>query len=212
MKALCTNLLIISLIFAAGCASGESYVKKGFDFNQLDKVAVIDVQGQLRSEAAKNQVADFLQMELLKKGYSPIERAQVQALLKEQKFQAGDVTSPVSIAQAGRILNVPTVMVISIPKFSEDINMTIKMIDVEDGTILWMGSGQGTTGQTLATIAGAAAGAAGRVMVSGEDDQALGGIAGGVLGGVAARSLSPQQAQTTQKIIKKITLTLPQRR
>jgi outer membrane lipoprotein SlyB len=102
-------------------------------------------------------------------------------------------------------------VVVNIPKFSEDINMTAKMIDVEDGSILWMGSGSGTTGRTVSTIVGAAAGAAVGALSTGKDEQVLGGVAGAVLGGVAGRALSPQQAQKAQKIIKKICLTMPSR-
>ena len=90
-------------------------------------------------------------------------------------------------------------------------NMTVKMIDVEDGGILWMGSGSGRTGKTLATIFGAAAGAAAGVAVAGDDDEVLGGVIGGVLGGAAGQALSPQRAVQVQKIIKKICIEMPPR-
>ena len=92
MKTTCLVILLSVYVIAGGCAVGESYTKAGFDFGKLDKVAIIDVEGAVRGEAAKNQVGDFFVMELLKRGYSPIERAQVQTLLKEQKFQVSDVS------------------------------------------------------------------------------------------------------------------------
>lgn len=205
------TLLTAVLFLIAGCSSGESYVKSGFDFAAVDKIAVVDVTGALSGEAAKNQISDFFVMELLKKGYSPVERAQVQKLLQEQQFQASDVTTSEGAALAGRILNVPTVLVVNIPTFKEEMSMTAKMIDVEDGSILWMGSGSGTTGQTLSTIAGAATGAVAGVAVTGKDDRAIGGIAGGVLGGVAGRALSPQAADKAKEIIRKICNSLPYR-
>ena len=79
-------LVGVSLSFL-GCTTAESYSRKGYDFYQVEKVAVVDVIGPVGSEAAKNQIADFFVMELLKKGYSPIERSQVQILLNEQKFK-----------------------------------------------------------------------------------------------------------------------------
>jgi outer membrane lipoprotein SlyB len=161
----------------------------------------------------KNQISDFFVMELLKKGYTPVERRQVQALLKEHEFQASDVTSNEDAARAGRILNVPVVMLVNIQMYKEDMNMTAKMIDVEDGGIIWSGTGSGSTGKTAATIVGAAAGAAaGAVVAGGEtDDKVLGGVIGGVLGGVAGRALSPQQAEQVRKIIKKVCKDLPAR-
>ncbi|MFQ6036531.1 MAG: hypothetical protein ACE5NM_11900 [Sedimentisphaerales bacterium] len=214
MRTVCVSTLLAALV-AGGCATGqgESYVRAGYDFGKVAKVAVLEVSGAVRGEAVKNQISDFFAMELLKKGYTPVERAQVLALLEEQDFQASEITSDAGAAQAGKILNVPAVMLINIPTYKEEMNMTAKMIDVEDGSILWVGSGFGRTGKTLATILGAAAGAAGGVAVAGEDtsDKVIGGVAGGVLGGVAGQALSPQQAEQVQKIIKKVCANLPYR-
>ena len=214
MKAFCLFLLSVGLLVVGGCAAtGESYVREGFDFSNIDKVAIVEVSGAVYGEPAKNQISDFFAMELLKKGYVPVERAQVQALLKEQKFQASDITSPKGIAKAGRILNVSTVMLVNIPTYSEQMNMTAKMLDVEDASALWIGSGSGRTGKTLATIFGAAGGAAAGAEIAGDDSSSktVGAIAGGVLGGVAGNALSPQQSEQVQKIIKKMCRNLPSR-
>lgn len=213
MKINCVYVLVIAILLIGGCSSGESYVKAGYDFTRLDKIAIVDVQGDVAGEAAKNQIADFFVIELMKKGYTPVERAQVQSLLKEHEFQASDLTTDEGAARAGRILNVPVVLVVNIPNFGEEMSMTAKMIDVEDGSVLWAGSGLGSTGRTLATIFGAAGGAAAGVAVAGgdTDDRTIGGIAGGVLGGVAGRALSPQKAQKAQEMIKKMCKSLPYR-
>lgn len=207
--------LIVALsgvaLIITGCSTGESYFRVGYDFSQVEKVAVVDVFGSVTSEAAKNQISDFFVMELLKKGYAPVERAQVKALLAEQDFQATDVTSAEGVVRAGQILNVPSILVVNIPNFGEEMSITAKMIDVEDGSILWMGSGTGRTGRTLGTIVGATAGAIGGAVVAGEGKDVAGGIAGGVLGGVAGQALSPQKAAKAQEIIKKICQSLPQR-
>ena len=215
MKIVSVCALVVAVMLIGGCSSGESYVKAGYDFTKLDKVAVVDVQGDISGEPAKNQIADFFGMELLRKGFEPVERAQVQTLLKEQKFQTSGLTSQEGAAKAGRILNVPAVLVVNIPNFSEQMSMTAKMIDAENGSVLWMGSGSGKTGKTLSTIFGAAAGAgAGAVAgkaVGGKDSTVIGGVAGGVLGGVAGHELSPQKAEKAQEIIKKMCKSLPRK-
>lgn len=208
---LCVFLAILACF--VGCkATGESYYQAGYDFNQLSKVAVLDVTGPTLSEAAKNQIADFFSMELLKKGFAPVERAQVQSILKEQKFQTSGQTSAEDAAKAGKILNVPAVMIINIPVYDENISMSAKMVNVEDGSILWVGSGSGSTGRTLSTIFGAAAGVGAGAAVGGEEGRVAGGVAGGVLGGIAGYGLSPQQAEQFQKIIKKVCGNLPERK
>ena len=214
MRTVCVCVLLAGLV-VGGCATGkgESYSRAGFNFSTLDKIAVLEVSGAVRGDAVKNQIGDFFSMELMKRGYTPVERTQVQALLKEQQFQASGVTSDQDAAKAGRILNVPAVMLINIPTYKEEINMTAKIVSVEDGSVLWIGNGSGSTGKTFATFLGAAAGAAAGVVVAGGDtrDRVAGGIIGGVLGGVAGQALSPQQAEQVQKIIKKVCESMPPR-
>ncbi|MHC4119356.1 MAG: hypothetical protein ACYSWO_17820 [Planctomycetota bacterium] len=214
MRTVCVCILSATLI-VGGCASGkgESYSLVGFNFAELDKVAILDVTGAVRGDTVKNQIGTFFEIELIKRGYSPIERTRVQVLLKEQEFQASDITSNMDAAEAGKVLNVPAVMLINIPKYEEEMTMTAKLIDVEDARILWIGSGSGTTGKTFATILGAAAGAAAGVAVAGGDssDQVAGGIIGGVLGGVAGQALSPQQEEQVKKIIGKVCESMPAR-
>jgi len=211
MKAISLYVLLSAVLIFTGCSTGESHVRTGFDFSKIDKVAVLAVQGSIMSEAAKNQISDFVVMELLIKGYAPIERVQVKRLLQEQKFQASKVTSNEDAAQAGRVLNVPAVLIVNIPNFKEEISMTVKLINVEDGSVLWMGSGTGTTSRTLATLLGAAVGAGAGVVATGEDDQVVGGVVGGVLGAGLGRALTPQAALKAQEIVKLICQKLPYR-
>ncbi|MHC4580248.1 MAG: hypothetical protein ACYS14_02250 [Planctomycetota bacterium] len=212
MRTVCICVLLTAVV-AGGCASskGESYSLVGFNFAELDRVAILEVTGQVRGETVKNQIGTFFEMELMKRGYSPIERSQVKVLLKEQEFQASDITSNAGAAAAGRVLNVPAVLLVNIPKYKEEMSMTAKLVNVEDARILWIGSGSGTTGKTFATILGAAAGAAAGVAVAGEDDQLVGGIAGGILGGVAGQALSPQQEEHVKKVIAKVCDSMPAR-
>jgi hypothetical protein len=213
MKTVSVCVFVGFLAMISGCrATGESYYQTGYDFCKISKIAVLDVTGPDLSDAAKNQIAGFFAMELLKKGFAPVERAQVQSLLAEQKFQVSGQTSTNDAAKAGRILNVPAVILVNIPVYDENISMTAKMVNVEDGSIMWAGSGSGSTGRMLSTIFGAAAGAGAGAAIGGEGHREVGSIAGGVLGGAAAYGLSPQQAEQFQKIIKKVCDNLPERK
>ncbi|UCD49984.1 MAG: glycine zipper 2TM domain-containing protein [Phycisphaerales bacterium] len=202
-------------LLVAGCATseGESYATAGYDFSGLDKIAVVEVTGRIHGESIKNEVANMFTMELVKKGYAVIERSQIQSLLKEQEFQASDITTNEGAALAGRVQNVPAVMVVNIPKYKEEMEMTAKLIDVEDATILWIGTGSGSTGKTLATIVGAGVGAAAGAVIAGGDsnDRVLGGVLGGVAGGVAGNALSPDQRKQVRKVIAKVCKSLPPR-
>ena len=205
------NVLIIAVLFIGGCSSGraESHSRAGYNFSMIDKVAIVAVEGAVKSEPAKNQIADLFAMEFLKKGYAPVEWARVREKLEEQEFQASELTTEAGAAEAGKVLNVPAVLIISIPHFGEEIAMTAKLVDIQDkhGSILWLGSGSGKTGGFLGLRSLWGAGAA----VSSEENELFGGVAGGVLGGVANYALSPQETQRAHRIIKRMCRTLPSR-
>jgi hypothetical protein len=205
------NVLIIAVLFIGGCSSGraESHSRAGYNFSMIDKVAIVAVEGAVKSEPAKNQIADLFAMEFLKKGYAPKERSSVTAFLREQGFQASDLTTEAGAAEAGKILNVPAVLIISIPHFGEEIAMTAKLVDIQDGSILWLGSGSRKTGGFLSTIFGGVLG--GGAGVSSEENELFGGVAGGVLGSVAGYALSPQETEQAHRIIKRMCRTLPSR-
>ena len=211
MKVISILVLTAAVFTVAGCSSGESYHRLDYDFSTLDRVAVAEVAGGPDSELARNQIGDFFVGELLKKGYAPVERAQVQTLLKEQDFQVSDLTSAENVARAGEILNVDAILVVNIPKFGQEISMTAKMIDVEDGSILWVGSRSGKTGTFYSTLFGAAAGAGAGAAVAGSGNRGAGAVVGGVLGGVAGHALSPQEAEKAQELIGKMCKDLPYR-
>ena len=211
MKVLCVCFLAISMTVLFGCSTGEGQFRAGYDFRSVDKIAVIDVLGDLPGEAAKNQISDFFVAELLRKGYAPVERAQVQSILKEQEFQTSDLSSNEGAAKAGQILNVPVVLVINIPNFNDDMSMTAKMIDVEDGSVLWTGIGSGKTGKWLGTMLGAAAGAAAGATIASDGNTTEGAVIGGVLGGATAHQLAPQKAEKARKVVEKMCKSMPSR-
>jgi hypothetical protein len=203
------NVLIIAVLFIGGCSSGraESHSRAGYNFSMIDKVAIVAVEGAVKSEPAKNQIADLFAMEFLKKGYAPVDWAYVKALLEEQELQASELTTEAGAAEAGKILNVPAVLIISIQHFGDEIAMTAKLVDIQDDSILWLGSGSGKTRGFLGFGSLWGAGAA----VSSEENELFGGVAGGMLGGVAGSALSPQETKQAQRIIKRMCRTLPSR-
>ncbi len=209
---LCT---LMAALLVAGCASsqGEGYAAAGFNFASLDKIAIVEVTGRVYGDTVKNQISNMFAQELMKRGYTVVERSQIQSILKEQEFQASDITTNEGAARAGKVLNVPAVLMIDIPKYKEKMEMTAKLVDVENGTILWIGTGSGSTGKGLATIAGAIGGAALGAAVAGGDssDRVVGGVIGGVVGGVAGNALSPDQVKQVRKVVDKTCKSLPPR-
>lgn len=202
------HILVIALLFAGGCDSGrgESFSRAGYNFNTVDKVAIVAVEGAVGGEQAKNQIADLFAMEFLEKGYAPKERATVAALLREQGYQASELITEAGAAEAGKILNVPAVLIIDVPHFGDEIFISAKMVDIEDSSILWLGSGTGKTRGFLDFGSVWGGGAA-----SSEEEELFGGLTGGVLGEAADLPLSPQEIERAQRVIRRMCRTLPSR-
>ena len=118
------------------------------------------------------------------------------------------------------------IVAVDIPHFGKETSMTAKMINVEDGSILWMGRGSSKTKGVLKTFSGffklqeVDAGAG----IGGQEDEVLGGVDGDILGGPAAPArirpafggpvggvLSPKEAKKMQEIIETMCKSLPKR-
>lgn len=211
-----TRLLIIAVALAivplTGCTSAQGHADPNYDFTRIDTVAVIEVDAYTMNQPRMNQIGDWFAAELMRKGYSLVDRQHVEAVLKEQQFQSSDLTSPQNAARAGRILNAPAVFVINVPDWGERITMTAKMIETETARVIWVGEGTASTGRTPATIGGALVGAGAGVALGGSSTgRVVGGAAGGVAGGAAGYLLSPSEAKQARKAIRKMGDTLPNR-
>ncbi len=199
------NMLTVAVLLIGGCTSSQqSSSRIGYDFTGVDKVAIVAVEGAVTSEAAKDQIADFFSIELLDKGYAPVGRAQVRAQLREQEPDWEGLTTSETAVQVGLILDVPAVLTIKIPHFDEEIAITVQMINVEDGSTLWLASGSGRGKRSLSNVFGF--GSKGR-----SDNQLMGDVIGGPtpLGGPVDMPLTPEEAEKAQSIVRKMCRSLP---
>ncbi|MGM0452427.1 MAG: hypothetical protein ACQERN_04590 [Thermodesulfobacteriota bacterium] len=199
----------IVLIWSAGCATGDSTLSPAFQEVKPEKVALVDVTGDIRGDAPKNQVEDFFIAEMLEKGYRVIERSRVNKILDEQDFQRSDRTTDSEAARLGKVLNVPAVVTLDANVEGEKVSVTGKMINTETAEVLWVGTGGGGSGKTLATAGGAVIGALTGSQVGSGSGRVVGGVAGGVLGGAAGKALSPQTAKVVKKAIQQMVEELP---
>jgi hypothetical protein len=197
------SILAIAILVFGGCRSPqESSAAIDYDFSTLDKIAIVAVEGAVTSEAAKDQIADFFAIELLKQGYTPVGRSQVRAQLVGQESESKDLTTTETAVEVGLILDVPAVLTINIPHFGEEIAITAKMINVEDnGSTLWLANGLGKGKRTLSNMFGLGTG--------GGNDPLMGSVMGGPIGAPPAQPLSPDEADKAQRIIKRMCRSLP---
>jgi hypothetical protein len=198
------NTVVIAILLIGGCRSQqESSFRSGFDFSAVNKVAIVSVEGAVPSEVAKDEVAEFFAIELLEQGYAPMGRAQVRASLAERqdKEEIADLTIPEGAVAAGVALDVPAVLTIRIPHFGDEISITATMIDVDDGSILWLANGSGGGRGGFSSMFGSKS-------HSSEEEGLLGPIMGDTMG-ASNDPLTPKDAERAQRIVKKMCRSLP---
>mgnify|MGYP000703922119 CR=1 FL=1 len=207
--------LLAMMVTACASVSGSGQYNQTYDFSSIERTAVVSVEG-IGGDAARDQIASMFNQALLGLGYSPIERSQINAVLEEQDFSRSAVTSASGAAQAGRILNVDSVVLVNLPEFGDNMSMSAQMIDVEDGTILWSASGSARTGADMTRRAGQLLGAIGGGIIGAEvggdsTGAVVGGVGGAVGGDILGDRLSKQRQEQAAVLVDQLTQSLPMR-
>ena len=214
-----TSLIILAalatLLAACASVSGSGEYNRSYDFTTIERTAVVSVEG-VGGQSARDQIAGMFNQALLGLGYSPIERSQINAVLEEQDFSRSQITTANGAAQAGRVLNVDTVVLINIPQFGDNMSMSAQMVDVENGTILWSASGSARTGADMTRRAGQLLGAIGGGIIGSEvggdsTGAVVGGVGGAVGGGIVGEALSKQRQEQAAVLVDQLTQSLPMR-
>ncbi len=211
------SLMVLVFFGLSGCASTDAsgdYIQ-GYDFSGIERIAVVAVEGAGGSEAAQNQIATMFNQQFMRKGYRPIERAQIREVMDEQNFSQEDATSPSGAAELGRILNVDATLLVNVPEYEEDMSISVQMVDVSDAAILWSASGNASTGAGLTDKVGAFFGGVGGAAAGASAEGIPGGVIGGAVGaaggGLAGKALTPHQQEQAAKLIEELAGTVPDR-
>lgn len=213
-----TLLSLASLGAGLGaCAStkGESVFSKNYDLSKVHAIAVVDGNNPTFAVTTRQALVDTFQYEFMKRGWNVIERSNIEKAIDELDFQGKDITAPEGRKKLGSVLNVQALTVINIAKSGDDLSLTAKMMDVETGEVIWMGSGEGAVSTGLSAFTGALIGAgvgavAGNNIGSGGNAGA-GAVIGGLAGAGAGAALTPAETENAKKVVMKVCEHIPLR-
>jgi len=149
MKTIVVVILLASLVLEGGCSPAQEYVRAGFDFARIDRVAVVGVHGDIENPTVANQIAEYFAAELREKGYVPLGLSDARKQLASQRFSQDEFARPGGAVRAGLILDVPAVLTVEVPNAGEQMSISAKLINVETGGVLWMGSATGRPRMTI---------------------------------------------------------------
>lgn len=99
--------------------------------------AISEFLGKNASAADASIVTDFIRTEMVSSEYFNIlERANMEMILAEQKFQLSGCTSQECAVKMGKVLNVQLVLIGSLSKLLETYYITVSLVDVETGKVI----------------------------------------------------------------------------
>lgn len=113
-------------------------------------IAVTDFESQGVAGSVASIVTEWLRDEVLKAGaYRMLERRRMDALLAEQTLQQTGCTDQECAVKLGKLLNVRRMVVGSLGKFEESYVVIVRMVEVEDGQVVWSGTAKGKSGDDV---------------------------------------------------------------
>ena len=113
-------------------------------------VAVTDFESQGVAGSVASIVTEWLRDEMLKAGaYRLLERRRMDAILSEQSLQQTGCTDQDCAVKLGKLLNVSRMLVGSLGKFEEAYIIVARLVDVENGQVVWSGTAKGKTGDDV---------------------------------------------------------------
>lgn len=144
----------VSLLFIYGCGPSliDVHKKQGVDLGRYERIAVLQFSSPVLQ--AGIEAADLVALELLKIGYSVIERSEIDKILREQELGLTGAVDLQKAAEIGRILGVQCFVIGTVGTYKttqmfigtiqvskSSASVAVKMIDVKDAAIIWMAGG-----------------------------------------------------------------------
>ena len=146
------TLLLLSVLLAFGTLEAQNK-------NEKMKIAVMDFRAGVGvAESEVQGLSDMLINTLYESGkFSIVERSQIEQVLKEQKFQASELTYE-QVAKVGRILGVNSVLIGTVNFLAEhknldgsvtgEYNVDVRAVDVESGEVVTTAGATKSSGST----------------------------------------------------------------
>jgi hypothetical protein len=148
-------LSLFLALFMTSCGTQTIVVKPGYDFSKIKRVAVLNFNDAPYAPNSGQVPSELFTKYLLKTGYDVIERAQIDAIIREHQLFLQGVLDPAQVKEFGKVAGVDAIITGSISMLVAEQNLyeagyqryiaaqvgiTCRMISVETGEVLWVGS------------------------------------------------------------------------
>ena len=110
------GLISFAALLASGCAT-HTVISHTYNFNSMHRIGILRVES---SNAPVEGVEDLLAQYLIKNGFTVVERAQLEQVMKENNIEIGGLINPTMTKQLGRLLGVDCLMIASISSYTPE--------------------------------------------------------------------------------------------
>jgi len=155
--------LFLFLFFFYGCAP-RTAIRKGYDFNRINRIGVLEFTSYGNEINSGNVVADEFMRELIFRGFDVIERERLESLLREQHLTVGKFLDSETVKEVGKLSGVDALITGTVTRYipehrdtiyfkdeygeiksevfliGAEVGITARMIDVETGLVVWASS------------------------------------------------------------------------
>lgn len=163
-------LLCLIAVATAGCAakaSSESFLRENVDIGFVKKVAVLPLQNNSKDEYAPERIRDITITQMLAMGlFDVIDKGVVDSVLREEAIEPGKPVDRQALRRIGQRLGVEVVALGTIDLSGEnrkgsmvypEIFITLRLLEVQNGEVIWQGTGHGTGDSVWRRLFGLAA-------------------------------------------------------
>ena len=120
MQTLRTKLFLgavgLFAIFASGCAT-HTVISRTYNFNNMHRIGILSVAS---NNAPVEGVEDLIAQYLLKNGFTVVERAQLEQVMKENNIGMAGMINPAMTKQLGKLLGVDCLMMAEVSSYTAE--------------------------------------------------------------------------------------------
>lgn len=141
-----TGLCLLTFLFA-GCGNGmKHFVRKGADFSNIQKIAVMPLENFTPDRFAAPKIRSMIIMELLSKGMDVTEPGQVISAMRELNIRSVSGMSVEEMKNVGMMLDVDALIMGSVETYDisrgisvsyPEASIRLSLIESKSGIALW---------------------------------------------------------------------------
>jgi hypothetical protein len=149
-------ILLCSFLTLSGCGSGsmtKAFLREGATFGHIQTVVVLPLENLGGSAGAAQRTREVVTIQILTSGlFDVVDKGRVDSVLRDEVIEPGAPLDAATLRRLGQRLGAQGFIVGSVEQGTEsrgsavypEINLTLRLLDAETGTLIWQATGRGS--------------------------------------------------------------------